>query len=190
MPYSVELPDDLFAKLQKHAVPFIDTPVTVIERAVRALEQGDEEPSTGALAVVGNDAPRSFNPAAPPSLTHTKPRSAKVDGIALPYSDAYWNSIWFAVIRRAAARGVSTEDLLDLITTNRQAGRRLDNGFTYIDEAGLSVQGQDANGAWRQTYVIASATGIAVEVVFAWQNNPKAAMPNVVGSFYVEGTGQ
>lgn len=187
MPYSVELPDDLFAKLQKHAVPFIDTPVTVIERAVRALEQGDEEPSTSAIAAIGSDAPRSFNPAAPPNLTHTKPRSAKVDGIPLPYSDTYWNSIWFAVIRRAAARGVSTQDLLDLITTNRQAGRRLDNGFTYIEEAGLSVQGQDANGAWRQTFAIASATGIAVEVVFAWQNNPKAAMPNTVGSFYVEG---
>jgi hypothetical protein len=187
MPHSVELPDDLFAKLQKHAVPLVDTPVTVIERAVRALEQGDEEPLTGAA---GSDAPRSFNPAAPPSLTHTKPRSAKVDGIALPYSEAYWNSIWFAVIRRAAARGVSTEDLLDLITTNRQVGRRLDNGFTYIEEANLSVQGQDANGAWRQTYVIASSTGIAVEVVFAWQNNPKAAMPNTVGSFHVEGSGQ
>jgi len=187
MPYSVEIPDDLFAKLQKHAVPFIDTPVTVIERAVRALEQGDEEPFAGPTS---SDAPRAFNPAAPPSLTHTKPRSAKVDGRALPYSDAYWNSIWFAVIRQAAARGVSTSDLLDLITTNRQVGRRHDNGFTYIEEADLSVQGQDANGAWRQTYVIASSTGISVEVVFAWQNNPKAAMPNTVGSFFVEGNGR
>jgi hypothetical protein len=183
MPYSVELPDDLFARLQKHAVPFIDTPLTVIERAVRALEEGDEEP----IGVVGGDTPRTFNPAAPPSLTYTKPRSAKINGRALPYSEAYWNSIWFAVIREAAARGASTEDLLNLMATNRQAGRRIDNGFTYIEEAGLSVQGQDANGAWRQTYVIASSIGIPVEVVFAWQNNPKAAMPNTVGSFYVEG---
>lgn len=183
MPHLIELPDDLFAKLQKHAVAFVDTPITVIERAVRALEEGDEEP----VVTIGRDAPRTFNPAAPPSLTHTKLRSAKVNGRVLPYSEAYWNSIWFAVIRHAASRGVSTEDLLNLIATNSQAGPRHDNGFTYIEEADLSVQGQAANGAWRQTYVIASSTGIPVEVVFAWQNNPKAAMPNTVGSFFIEG---
>ena len=91
------------------------------------------------------------------------------------------------MIKEAARRGVSTEDLLDLITVNSQRGDRHDNGFTFIKEADLSIQGQDANGAWRQTYVIASSIGIPIEMVFAWQNNPKAAMPNTVGSFYVDG---
>ena len=179
MPYAIELPDELFAKLQKLAVPFVDTPITVIERAVRALEEGDEEPSTA----VSIDGQRSFNPAAPPDLTFTKPRSAVLEGRRLPNSEAYWNAILFAVIREAAGRGISVEDLLALITVNSQSGRRQDNGFKFIREAGLSIQQQDANGAWRQTYVIASSIGISVQVVFAWQNNPKAAMPNAVGSF-------
>ena len=88
---------------------------------------------------------------------------------------------------RPARRGVSTEDLLDLITVNKSARERHDTGFTFIKEADLSIQGQDANGAWRQTYVIASSIGIPLDVVFAWQNNPKAAMPNTVGSFHLDG---
>jgi hypothetical protein len=182
VPYPIEIPDDLCAKLQKHAVPFVDTPLTVIERAVRALEEGDEAPVSQR-----DEGPRSFNPAAPPSLTFTKPRRAVVNGRQLPYGQAYWGPIMFEVIKEAARRGVSTQDLLDLITVNSQVGPKHDNGFVFIPEAGLSVQGQDANGAWRQTYVIASSVGIPVEVVFAWQNNPKAAMPNTVGSFSVEG---
>jgi hypothetical protein len=182
VPHTVELPDDLFARLQKHAVPFIDTPISVIERALAALEEGDEEPNERP----GTTAPRAFNPAAPPNLTFTKPRSAVVNGRQLPHSLAYWNAILFEVIREAASRGASTQDLLDLITVNSQAGHRRDSGFTFIETAGLSIQGQDANGAWRQTYVIASSIGIPVDVVFAWQNNPKAAMPNAVGSFHID----
>lgn len=183
MPYPIELPDDLFQKLQKHAVPLVDTPISVIERAIRALEEGDEEPGDRAAA----DGPRTFNPAAPPNLTFTKPRSAVINGRQLPSSQAYWNAIMFEVIKEAAQRGASTEDLLALITVNSQAGGRQDNGFTFIEQARLSIQGQDANGAWRQTYVIASSIGIPVEVVFAWQNNTKAAMPNTVGSFHIDG---
>ena len=183
MPYSIELPDELFAKLQRHAVPLVDTPVSVIERALTALEEGDEEPTASTAA----RAPRTFNPAAPPNLAFTKPRSAFVNERQLPHALGYWNAVMLEVIKEAAKRRVSTQDLLDLITVNSQAGERNDNGFTFVKEAGLSIQGQDANGAWRQTYAIASSVGIPVDVVFAWQDNPKASMPNTVGSFHVDG---
>lgn len=183
MPYAIELPDELFSKLQKHAIPFIDTPISVIERALVALEAGDEEPTSRR----GSPEARTFNPSAPPSLTFTSPQTATVAGLTLPKSETYWNAIMFAVIREAARRGQSTRDIIDLITVNSEPGRREDNGFKYLEEAGLSIQGQDANGAWRQAHVIASSFGIPVEVKFAWQNNPKAAMPNVTGSFFVEG---
>src|SRR5947209_1528976 len=124
MPHNVELPDDLFAKLQKHAVPFIDTPITVIERAVRALEEGDEE------AAAPNEGPRSFNPAAPPDLAFTTPKKAIVGGKMLPKNQTYWHNILLAVIREAALRGVSTDDLLALITVNCKKGDRHDTGFT------------------------------------------------------------
>jgi hypothetical protein len=183
MVYTIELSDELFARLQKHAVPLVDTPVSVIERALRALEAGDEEPGS----VAASNANRTFNPAAPPDLSFTTLKSAKIAGKALPKADTFWNSVMTAVILEAAARGITTQDILDLITVNSQAGQREEGGFKYLESAGLSIQGQAANSAWRQAYVLASSFGIELDVSFVWQNNEKAAMPNASGSFFVEG---
>ena len=183
MTHTIDLPDELFARLQKHAVPLIDTPLTIIERALVALEAGDEEvasarPKSGA---------RSFNPAAAPNLAHTTPQKVVVAGKQLPKGHSYWNPLMYAVILEAAARGVGKDDLLELITINRVNGRKEDQGYRYLDAVGISVQGQDANAAWKQAYRVASSIGIAIEVVFAWQDTEKAAMPNTLGSFFVEG---
>ncbi|WP_336978558.1 T4SS efffector SepA family protein [Altererythrobacter fulvus] len=182
MPTTITLPDELFAKLQKHAIPLVDTPLTVIERALTALAQGDEEPTAAEGSSV-----RSFNPAAPPSLTYTTPHLVRIGGKLLPGSKTYWNPLMFAVIAEAAERGVRSEDICDLLTVNYQKGKKEDAGFNYIPNAGISVQGQDANGAWRQVYRLASSLGISVQVEFGWQNTEKAAMPNTAGSFYIEG---
>lgn len=183
MPYTIELPDELFAKLQQHAVPLIDTPLTVIARALEALAQGDEEPS----ALQSGSVSRTFNPAAPPDLAHTKPTIATLAGKNQPDAMLYWNPLLLAVIREAALRGVATQDILDLITVNKAKGEKIGPGFNYVKEANLSVQGQDANNAWRQIYRLASSFGIPLEVVFRWQSNEKAAMPNMSGSFFIEG---
>lgn len=182
MPPSIEIPDELFARLQKHAVPLVDTPLSVITRALDALEAGDEMPQPPQSA-----GPRSFNPSAAPNLSHTTPTRALVGEATLPKSQAYWNPIMFAVIAEAANRGTTTDDLLDLLTIPAVKGEKEGSGYKYIAEAGLSVQGQDANSAWKQTYRIASSVGVHVQVVFVWQENPKAAMPGVTGSFFIEG---
>jgi hypothetical protein len=183
MGYNIELPDELFAKLQKHAVPLIDTPLDVIERAIRALEAGDEDPATASDL----HAPRTFNPAAAPNLSFTNLRSAKVGGVNLPKNDTYWNSLMHAVILAAAAKGNSAQDIYDLISVNCVLGRREDNGFKFLESAGLSIQGQAANSAWKQSFVLASSFGIEVDVTFAWQSHDKAQLPNVTGSMYYAG---
>ena len=180
---SIDLTDELFTRLQKHAVPLVDTPLTVIARALDALEAGDEEPSS----LTKPAGPRSFNPAAAPNHAHTTPRRAEVANKPLSKSATYWNPIMFAVITEAAKQGASTEDLLDLLTIPAVKGKKEDSGYRHLPEAGLSVQGQDANSAWKQTHRIASSLGVHVQVVFIWQENPKAAMPGVTGSFFIEG---
>lgn len=181
MPHVITLPDELFAKLQAHAVPLVDTPLTIIERALAALGAGNEDASSSAHST------RSFNPGAAPNLAHTTPRKAIVAGKMLKASATYWNPVMFAVIREAAAQGVSTADLKELITVNCVLGEKSDHGYRFIAEAGISVQGQDANTAWKQTYRVASSVGINVEIEFVWQDNEKAAMPNTLGSFYIGG---
>ena len=56
-----------------------------------------------------------------------------------------------------------------MLIVNSIAGRKDDNGYKYLPEIGISVQGQDANGAWRQTYELASRFGMSLEVLFTWQ---------------------
>lgn len=180
---SIELTDEIFSRLQKHAVPLVDTPLTVIERALDALEAGDEEPAGDAQP----GGPRSFNPAAAPNLSHTTPRRANVAGRTLAKADTYWNPILFAVIEEAAKKGTSPEDLLELLTIPSVKGQKEGSGYRFLPEAGISIQGQDANSAWKQTYRVASSIGVHVHVVFVWQDTPKAAMPNVTGSLFIEG---
>ncbi|MXP15678.1 hypothetical protein GRI44_13055 [Altererythrobacter confluentis] len=183
MPTVITIPDELFARLQKHAVPFVDTPLTVIERALTALEEGDED----AQIPKGGSDVRAFNPAAAPNLTFSTPQIAKVGKKMLAKAKTYWNPIMYAVIEEAAKRGISQADISSVIAVPYIEGRNEENGYKFVEKANISVQGQDANSAWKQAYRIASSFGIAVEVEFSWQNTEKAAMPNVAGSFYVEG---
>jgi hypothetical protein len=48
MPHTVEISDNLFARLQKLAVPFIDTPETTISKAVDAFEAIHQSPRNDA----------------------------------------------------------------------------------------------------------------------------------------------
>jgi hypothetical protein len=183
MPMTITLPDELFAKLQKHAVPLVDTPLTVIERALNALE--DSERGLGG-AQSASDV-RAFNPAAAPNLSFTTPQMAKIGNSLLPKSKTFWNPIMYSVIEEAAKRGTSAADIAALLAVPFVEGCKEDNGYKFVEAAGMSVQGQDANSAWKQTYRIASAFGIAVQIEFAWQNTDKAAMPNTAGTFRIEG---
>lgn len=184
MPTTITIPDDLFAKLQKHAVPFVDTPLTVIERALLALEKDDDKVSVeneGGLNV------RSFNPAASPDLAFTVVTAATLGGKMLSKAKTYWNPLMYAVIEEAAKRGHSMEEIEALVTVNHVQGAKTDNGYKFVEAAGLSLQGQDANAAWKQTYRIASSFGIDLAVEFYWKDEPKAAMPNIAGSFKIDG---
>jgi len=179
MGYTLEIPDELFSKLQRHAVPLIDTPLSVIERALRALEAGDEAPTSGPSSL------RTFNPSAPPDLKFTSVLKAQINGKVLRKADTNWNAVLLHVINEAAAMKTSPQDILDLVTVNSQLGCREDSGFKFVEAAGISIQGQDANSAWRQAYTLASSLGIEIDLTFVWQSTDKAAMPSVTGTMFV-----
>lgn len=176
----VTLSEETFSRLQAHAVPLIDSIETVINRALDALDArgGDRVASAGGGI-------RPFNPASPPSLSFTTVRSVTFQGKRHVPAETYWNSIMNAAVREAAKRKMSAAEISDLLLVNNVQGRKEDGGYKYIEEAGLSVQGQDANAAWKAAFQIIHALGLEVEVTFVWQNNPKAAYPGVVGSFSV-----
>jgi len=178
----IEISDELFARMQAFAAPLVDTPETIISRALSALEAGN-----GLARHDLGSKTRSFNPAAPPSLAHTTPKRMVLAGRVLPRAETYWNTLMLEVIRRARDEGLTPNQLLSALSVNSVAGEKDLNGYKFLSDVGISVQGQDANSAWRQTYDLATTIGVAVEVEFVWQDTPKAAMPGVTGRFTVGG---
>ena len=54
-------------------------------------------------------------------------------------------------------------------------------------ELGISVQGQDGNGAWRAACHIAQKLGLALTARFVWREKDGAAFPGISGQFTVPG---
>ena len=181
MGHVIEISDELFARMQAFAAPLIDTQETIISRALAALEAGSPTGSDDAGTI------KAFNPAAPPSLSHTTPRRMVLAGRLLPRSETYWNSLMLAVIRLAHQVGLTPKQIHVALNVNSVMGEKAFNGYKFLSDVGISVQGQDANSAWRQAYELAAIIGVSVEVEFSWQNTPKAAMPGATGRFTVGG---
>lgn len=177
---SVPLTSETFIRLQSHAEPFLDTPETVINRALDALES-----CSGVLSQTTKFT--QYDAASPPSLTHTKVLSIELGGERFVPNETYWNYLLFALARKAAAMGRSAKEVKALVAVNAVLGEKNDNGYRFIPEAGISVQGQDSNGAWKGIHNLATSLGVSVDVSFEWYDNPKAANPGGRGRFLIAG---
>jgi hypothetical protein len=180
---TMNVSDALFARAQSHAIPLVDTLEDVMNRAFDALE-GKAQPKapSGAAAASGI---HPYDPASPPNLTHSQPTSIKIDGEEVPKVQLYWNHLMLKMIDRAVAAGYKGQDLVQMMVVPAVTGIKTDHGYNSMPKAGVSVQGQDSNGAWKQIHNLAQELGTKLEIVFRWQNNPKAAHPGKMGSFVV-----
>ncbi len=178
MPRQVELSDATFERLQNHAVPLVDSVEAVINRLAAFYE--DSKPTRpNPVQAPSTEGPRQFNAASPPDLTHTKILSVELGGMPLPKPN--WNRLLFEMSRQAKDRLSSGDNPRRLITVNFVDGKKEDEGYRFIPEIGLSVQGQDANSAWAGACHIAQQLGIPVEVEFLWRAKEGAAFPGVTG---------
>ncbi|MFN3930867.1 MAG: T4SS efffector SepA family protein [Brevundimonas sp.] len=175
---AVELTTATFTRLQKHAEPFVDTPDTIVNRALDALEK-NLSPATAL------DALTQFDPASPPNLTHTRPKSIELEHKKFPPELTYWNNLLTHLVRRAAEKGKTPEEIKKLVAVNAVVGEKTVNGYKHIAEAGISVQGQDAEGAWKAIYSLADGLGLPLQVEFFWYDKPEAAQPGGKGRFAV-----
>jgi hypothetical protein len=168
----VTLSAETFGRLQRFAEPLVDDIESVINRLIDHYEikQGSPIPATTAKEYGGGTAP---------NLTHTKLLSAEIGGKTLAKVD--WNALLVEAVVQAAKKLNDAEELATLIIVKRVVGQKEDMGYRFIDAAGVSVQGQDANGAWKATAHIAKTLHMPVKVLFMWYDNEKAANPGQTG---------
>lgn len=176
----IEISEELFARLQKLAVPFVDTPETVIERAISLLEG-----TSSAHKSVSNNQPRQNQSIktyksyeALPSVKHTKPKSIIIDGVE--FTDSKWSGVNHWVHTRAAAL-VGIDELVSLSKANIKKGVKEENGFDYLPKIGCSIQRSDASTTLRQICHLANELDFNVSIFFEWKDHDEAAYPSESG---------
>ncbi len=174
-----------FERLQRHAKPFIDTPDTVITRVLDALEQRDDHTLAGSEEIPETE--RRLSPNALPNLTHSKVIEASLGG--QPISKPNWNRLLEEVLRHAMKRAGSFERLQQSCPANMVKGPKEDEGFSYLPEIDVSVQGQPANGACQAMVTMSQAFRIALDVRILWRVKEGAAYPGEKGRITVDGSG-
>ena len=130
-----------FERLQSHARPLVDTVDSVINRGLDALKNLGTQP---APIVNGQANKRIIDPRFLPSLTHTKVLDAVIDGESL--SKTNWSAVRNDMLQRGMKHFGSFEKLRKVCPINIVQGKKEDEGYSYLSDIDISVQGQDSNG--------------------------------------------
>ena len=125
------------------------------------------------------------DPFSPPSLKHTKVLCAEVDGRQVV--KANWTTVRQAVVAIALDRdGYDLRRLLGVCPINAVGTPKNDEGYTYYQDLGLSIQGQNANNAWLATAAVARAINVRVKVWFQWRTKDDAEYPGKWGLLTID----
>ena len=181
---TIEIPDSLFARLQKLAVPLVDTPATVIQRLLNSHEAETGQGVATAVAVrtepLEQRRARPLSESEPgkvPSLRHTRILAAEFAGRK---ADG-WNSLVHVAHIEAVRRLGSVEAVRRLSTGKMMLGQanseRAKSGYRYVPEINACIQNVDANHAWSNTFRLAKALKVPVEVELEWLDKHEAALP-------------
>jgi hypothetical protein len=176
-----KLSPSTIARLEKHAKPFVDTVDTVVNRVLDDYEARREETDDADIVVGG--VIQDFDPSSPPNLTHTKVLSIQFNRNKFHREDTNWNALLNEAVRVARKHAKSDDELRRVILANFVIGKKEDEGYRYLNDVGLSIQGQDANSAWKATFNIARLLRLPFEIIFCWRLKAEASHPGVTGRF-------
>lgn len=173
---TIILSDIADAKLKLLAEPFKDTRESLIEGLIDAeLDRKGISPNGSGRTRTANDHALRLNPDSHENLAHARLISAVVDG--RPVLRAKWNSMLEYLHVLGRKRMGSFEKLDGVSRARLRKGRYEQDGYKYLHEADLSIQGVDANLAWDRSLGLARALGVPIEVKFEWRQKEGAAHP-------------
>jgi hypothetical protein len=179
MSIQLEIPEALFDRIKKNAIPFVDlTPVSVLERWANHFDKAataSPAAPTPEVSVSVSVAPagRTLNPLSPPSLLHTRCRGTFG---TVPFRK--WNDLVRTAHVQAHAKAGSFESLLTVTHAQLRKGDHSgDSGFHFVPEIALSIQGVDANKAWEYSLRLAQYLKAPLVVNVEWRHKAGAEFP-------------
>lgn len=178
MAHNIALSDSTFAKLQGLARPFVDTPESIIVNlADEELKRRKVELSR-ASASAAPETELRLDPDRSESLTHSKLLAATFDGKEIHRPK--WNGLLDHAHVMARQRLGSFEAVQKISGANIRPGQYEEEGFHYLKDADLSIQGVDSNLAWSHSLGIARHLRTAIRVKLQWRHKEGAARPGQV----------
>ena len=167
-----------FTRLQSHAQALVDTADTVVQRALDAL---DTLEGCGHEKVGGNpiQVDHEIDLRQLPDVTHTKVLAARVDGEEVEKPN--WNRLLDRVVVLAMRKVGGFDQLNRMCPVNMVAGQKTNEGYHYLSEIDVSVQGLSAKEACGALVEIAQRSGTDVEITFLWRDKDGAEYPRDTG---------
>lgn len=177
MSITLQIPEALYKRLQKHAVPFVDTPLSVIEKWADHFEhaQNGKTASTAELPMIEYGA-KKLDPLHPPDLSHTRAR-----GTLGANRFANWNDLVRIAHIAAFKQSGSFEELRNVTHAHIVKGESSERGYKFVADIGISIQGVDANRAWQHALRLAKYLKRPLRADIEWRQNDKAAHPGERG---------
>ncbi|MGI8911125.1 MAG: T4SS efffector SepA family protein [Rubrobacteraceae bacterium] len=178
----IRISDATYERLQNIARPFVDTPAIVIERLLDKYEANGVETSSDTNPSKDGQPQTKIvhlDPNSPESLSHTRVRRAVFDYVEI--DKPKWNNLIRVGHEIAIEKLGSYATLAKVTTAHVVKGKYEEDGFTYLSDQDISVQGLSANSAWEKSLHLAKNLQVPIRVEFEWRNRPEAAHPGTGG---------
>ncbi|MBD2412639.1 hypothetical protein FACHB389_11140 [Nostoc calcicola FACHB-389] len=170
----IRIPDPIYKRLQAMAIPFEDTPITVIEKLLNEYEALHQPQQ---ISEIENY--KVIEPDIVTNLQHTRVLRAIMGGEEIHQPN--WNKIVDAAHEIAIRQGLSVDELIKLTLAHVVKGEKINSGFHYLPEVNISIQGVDSNLAWRNTLHLMKNLKMPIEIHFEWRAKEGAAHPGEKG---------
>jgi hypothetical protein len=165
------------------AEPFVDTPESVITLlAEEEVKRRMAKPPRKQSSADADSGILRLDPDRHDSLTHAKLLRASFDTKDLHRPK--WNGLLDHVHVVARQRLGSFEALQKISGAHLRPGRYEEDGFHYLEDVDLSIQGVDSNFAWLHSLGIARLLHVPILVQFVWRYTAGGARPGPAAILY------
>ena len=170
---TIEIHEADFSRLQRIAVPLVDTPATVFARLLDFYESIEKETQP-----LPPQAPptSSFGVKNIPPMVHTKLLSASFGGVE-PEKPAWDALMRMALVKVLEANNKNVGELRRLSGANVVPGKKETDGYKFVPTDGFSYQGVSAEDAVEIIIRCAKALRQSVVMDFEWRNKDGAFKP-------------
>ena len=116
----------------------------------------------------------------PVDLAHTKILRGRIGRESV----TKWSELVETAHRLGFVHFGSFEVLKKNSLSNIVSGIKSDKGFRYLQDIGISIQGENANNCWRNALHLAKKFKILIEISFEWRLKEGAAHPGQDGNLF------